>query len=95
MYDELILTNNTTENRFEITLKGQKAFISYRKIGNTFLLIHTEVPNALQDQGIAAALVEKTFKYLEENHLKMRPYCTYVQFYLKKHPEWTRIMDRQ
>jgi predicted GNAT family acetyltransferase len=94
MYDELELVNNTANHRFEITVEGQRANINYRQIGDVYLLVHTEVPDALQGHGIAAALVEKTFNYLEENHLKMRPYCAYIQSYLKDHPEWKRLIDK-
>jgi len=52
------------------------------------------VPKALQGQGIATAMVEKTFKYLEANNLKMRPYCEYIRFYLKQHPEWERLVAK-
>ena len=95
MYDELTLINNTAKDCFELTVGSQRAFINYRKIGSTYLLIHTEVPEALRGNGIATALVEKAFVYLKENQLKMRPYCAYIQYYLKKHPEWTRLIDKQ
>ncbi|WP_461451057.1 GNAT family N-acetyltransferase [Mucilaginibacter sp.] len=80
---------------FYMIVEGQHAFIDYRKVDNTYSLIHTEVPEALQGRGIASALVEKTFKYLEENNFKMRPYCAYIQAYLKKKPEWKRLIDKQ
>jgi uncharacterized protein len=94
MYDELLLANNQAIHSFEMIVNGQRAFIDYKQRGDTYYLIHTEVPKALQGQGIAAALVERTFKYLEENHLKMRPYCEYIQAYLKRHPEWERLVAK-
>ena len=94
MYNELPLINNETDHRFEMIVEGQRAFIDYRHAGNDYLLIHTEVPEALRNKGIAAALVEKTFQYLEENHLKMRPFCAYIQAYLKSHPEWKRLINK-
>jgi len=94
MYSDLPLTNNTADHCFEMTVERQRAFINYTQIGDTYLLVHTEVPEALQGRGIAAALVEKTFNYLEVNCLKMRPYCAYIQSYLKNHPEWKRLIDK-
>ena len=94
MYNELPLINNETEHRFEMIVDGQRAFIDYRHAGNDYLLIHTEVPETLRNKGIAATLVEKTFNYLEENHLKMRPFCAYIQAYLKKHPDWKRLINK-
>ncbi|WP_419788881.1 GNAT family N-acetyltransferase [Mucilaginibacter sp. E4BP6] len=94
MYNELPLVNNETDHSFEMIVDGQRAFIDYRRTGDTFLLIHTEVPEVLRNRGIAKILVEKTFKYLEENHLKMRPFCTYIQSYLKNNPDWKRLIDK-
>jgi len=93
MYNELPLVNNEANHSFEMIVEGQRAFIDYKHIGDTYLLIHTEVPEALRNRGIAKILVEKTFKYLEESHLKMRPFCPYVQAYLKSNPDWKRLID--
>jgi len=94
MYSELPLVNNEASHHFEMIIEGQHAFIDYKRIGDTYLLIHTEVPEALRNRGIAKILVEKTFKYLEENHLKMRPFCSYIQAYLKNNPDRKRLIDK-
>jgi predicted GNAT family acetyltransferase len=94
MYKELPLINNESNHSFEMIVDGQRAFIDYRRTGDTFLLIHTEVPEVLRNKGIAKILVEETFKYLEENHLKMRPFCAYIQSYLKNNPDWKRLIDK-
>jgi len=93
-YDDLPLVNNESTHSFELFVEGQRAFIDYKQRGDTYYLIHTEVPKALQGKGIATAMVEKTFKYLEANNLKMRPYCEYIRFYLKQHPEWERLVAK-
>lgn len=87
MYNQLSVVNNQANHSFEMMVDGQRAFINYRQNGNVFLLIHTEVPEALQRKGIATALVEKTFTYIEENGFKMMPYCAFIQAYLKRHPD--------
>jgi len=95
MYDQLPLVNNQATQCFEMLIDGERAFIDYKKRGETYLLVHTEVPKDLRGQGIAAILVEKIFRYLEAKNLKMIPYCAYVQAYLKKHPEWHRLIAEQ
>lgn len=86
------LINNENESQFEINVDGQIAFISYINKDKVYYLVHTEVPEDLQGHGVAASLVEKTFKFLEHNGYKMEPFCPYVQSYLKRYPEWERLV---
>jgi hypothetical protein len=90
--EDYSLINNEAENRFQFDINGAIALINYVKRDNVYYLIHTEVPEALQGRGIAGILVDKTLKHLEEGGYKMIPYCPYVQSYLKRHPEWQRLV---
>lgn len=47
----------------------------------------------MEEQGIGSSLVQKTFEYLEANKLRMVPRCAFVMTYLKRHPEWNRLLD--
>ncbi|HEX8377592.1 MAG TPA: GNAT family N-acetyltransferase [Pedobacter sp.] len=91
-YEDIPLIYNEEAASFEFFIEGHRCFIDCKKKGNTIYLIHTEVPESLEGKGVAAALVEKTFQYLEENHLKMVPSCSYVLLYLKRHPEWNKLL---
>ncbi|MFD2145051.1 GNAT family N-acetyltransferase [Mucilaginibacter antarcticus] len=91
MFEDIALNNNTAIHNFEIFVDGHRAFIDYKIKEDKYYLVHTEVPPVLEGRGVAAALVEKTFKYLEANGFKMLPYCTYIQAYLKRHAEWERL----
>lgn len=91
-YTDLPLVNNTAIHNFEMFVNGHRAFIDYQLRGDKMFLIHTEVPVELEGQGVAPALVEKVFKYLEEHQLKMVPYCAYIKAFLKRHPEWERLV---
>lgn len=91
-YEDIALINNEDIHNFELTVDGHQAFIDYKQKGNKVYLIHTEVPAELKGKGVAEAIVEKTFQYLEERDLKLVPLCTYVGIYLKRHPEWNRLL---
>ncbi len=84
---------NETQHRFEWHLNGQVGFIDYKKIGNRFSLLHTEIPPACRNRGEGTAFVEQTLRYIKENHFNIIVLCTFVQAYLKKHPEWTDLID--
>lgn len=94
-YSALELKDNQKEGRFEMNVDGQPAFIQYRLHNNTISLLHTEVPIALEGQGVGAAVVQKAFEYIQQNDLKMFPQCSFVSTYLKRHPEWNKLLDKK
>lgn len=91
-YDNIELINNEAIHNFELVVDGHRSFIDYKVKDNKIYLIHTEVPVELEGRGVAAALVKKAFKYIEKKGLKLVPLCAYVQFFLKRHPEWNRLV---
>ncbi|MBD1362301.1 N-acetyltransferase [Mucilaginibacter sp. ZT4R22] len=91
-YDDIELINNEAIHNFELFVDGQRAFIDYKTKDNKIYLIHTEVPKELQGRGVAEAIVEKAFHYIEAHKLVLIPLCSYVQVFLRKHPEWDRLL---
>lgn len=92
MYENIQLHNNTDIHNFEMFVDGHRAFIDYKLRDGVYFLIHTEVPIELEGHGVAAALVEKVFKYFDNNGYKVVPYCAYIKAYLKRHPDWNRLI---
>ena len=91
-YENIPLIFNEDDQRFEFSSEGQLSFIDFKKINDKIYLIHTEVPQELEGKGIAAAMVEKTLKHIEEHQWKLIPSCSYVQAFVKRHPEWNRLL---
>ena len=91
-YPDIELINNAPIHNFELFVEGHRAFIDYKMKDDKVYLIHTEVPGELQGKGVAEALVEKTFNYIEEHKLKLVPLCKYVRAFLQRHPEWNRLL---
>jgi predicted GNAT family acetyltransferase len=52
------------------------------------------VPPILEGKGVATAIIEKTLNYIEQNNLRLIPLCPMVVAYIKRHPEWKRIVDQ-
>lgn len=88
----LPLFKNEDVNRFELTVDGHVAFIEYEEEEKIIKLIHTESPEALACRGAATALIEKTLVYLEQNTHQLIPLCPLVFAYVKRHPEWKRLV---
>jgi predicted GNAT family acetyltransferase len=91
-YNDIGFVNNEAVHNFELVVDGHRSFIDYKIKDNKIYLIHTEVPAELEGRGVAAALVEKALTYIEQKGLKLVPLCAYVQFFLKRHSEWNRIV---
>ena len=81
------VTHNAAATRFEARPGGHLALCSYRREGDVLVLHHTEVPAALSGQGVAAALVKATLAWAREQGLQVRPSCSYVAAYMRRHPE--------
>lgn len=94
-FDNIPLVKNEDKKRFEIEVNGYFAFIDYKENSRQIALIHTESPNELAGTGAAAAVVEKTLMYIEESGKKLLPYCPYVFAFIKKNPEWKRLVDER
>ncbi len=92
-YVNLQLVKNEKENRFEMIVDGSTAIIEYKEFPGKIALVHTEVPPAIEGKGVATAIVEKALNYIEQNNLKLIPLCPVVAAYVKRHPEWNRIVD--
>jgi uncharacterized protein len=54
---ELMVTRNSSVNRFEVTIKGHLAKVDSRMSGNRMIITHTEVPDTFRGKGIAEQLV--------------------------------------
>ena len=89
------LFKNETDHQYEITIDGSKAFITYRENPAMITLLHTEVEPALQGNGASTAVIEKTLDAIEQSGKKLNPLCPLVVAYIKRHPEWKRIVTEQ
>lgn len=74
-------------------IDGYLAFINFGEVGHQIALVHTEADPKLSGTGAATALVEKTLQWIEENGYSLLPFCPYVAAFIKRHPEWKRIVD--
>ncbi len=76
--------------RFELTKNGETAFVEYNQDDNTFTILHTIVPKALEGQGIAGKLVQTSFDYAVAKQLKPAATCWFANVWLQRHPGYTQ-----
>jgi predicted GNAT family acetyltransferase len=80
------VTHRPAAQRFEASVGGRLAVCAYRRSGSVVHFTHTEVPAALQGRGIAAALVQAALAWARAEGLQVRPACSYVAAYMRRHP---------
>jgi uncharacterized protein len=79
--------------RFVAELGGALALADYQLQGGVMHIIHTEVPPALQGLGIAAQVVAVALAHARAEGLRVRPVCSYVAAYMKRHPETQDLLE--
>ncbi len=79
--------HNADEQRFEARVQGWLCRCDYRMHDGVMHLVHTEVPPLLEGRGIAAQLVKAALDHAQAQGLKIKPRCSYVSVYLRRHPE--------
>ena len=86
------VVNNTADYQFEVVSGALTSKLEYRMGKDRIALIHTEVPDELQGQGIGSDLVKTALQFAKDKDLKVLPYCPFVAAYIKRHPEWQDIV---
>ncbi len=84
---DTLVSHRPEASRFEVDVPGGPALCVYRRQVDVLLLTHTEVPPALEGRGIAAALVKAALDWARAEGLRVRPLCSYVVTYMRRHPE--------
>lgn len=89
------IVNNTMNSRFEMEINGDFAFVEYRFYKDDIALMHTFVPEPERNKGFAAALAKFSLEYVKDQKLKLLLYCPTIAKYIKLHPEYEILVDKQ
>jgi len=84
--------DNVSDNRFEMAVDGQTAFLTYRRNGGVIVLNHAEVPRALEGRGVGSDLVRATLDAVRAEGLKVVPRCSFVAAFIRRHPEYADLL---
>jgi predicted GNAT family acetyltransferase len=80
--------HNAANQRFEMDLDGQLSVLEYTFKNHRLFLMHTEVPSALQNQGLGTKLAHAALEYARQNDLAVVATCPFVKEYVGGHPEY-------
>jgi len=88
------VTHDPARQRFEAIVDGQLCVADYQLRGNVLWMTHTGVPPAVGGRGIAAELVRVALAWADAQGFKVEPACSYVEVYMRRHPETQRLLAR-
>lgn len=92
----MFIQHNPAKHRYEAidgdggTVAG---FAAYRGRPGSRAFTHTEVSDAYAGQGVASELARFAVEDVRSAGLRLVPYCPYIARWLKKHPEYSGIVD--
>jgi len=89
----LDIRHNLASSRFEAAVEGGLAECVYRLQGEVMNIVRTEVPPASKGRGIASALVRCTLDYARARGHNVRPSCSYVRAYMRRHPDTLDLLE--
>ena len=82
------ISRNEAAHRFEAAFGKKIAKIDYAQSNGRLNLLHTEVPNEYQGQGIGSDLARAALEYARGEKLEVIPTCPFVATYIRRHPEY-------
>jgi uncharacterized protein len=88
------ITDNTSQQRFELIEDGKLAYADYRINGNVMTIPYVEADPALRGRGAAGRLMQEVLELARARDLKVRPLCGYAASYIQRHPEFQPLVDR-
>ncbi len=81
------VVDRADEGRFLLEVDGQVAELVYRVEGSYLVLIHTEVPEALEGRGLGGRLVRAALDRSIGDGLTVVPLCPFARRWLERHPD--------
>ncbi len=90
---DLDIHHDATAGRFTAEVDSHACEADYQLRDGVMHLVHTAVPRALQGRGIAAALVQAALAEARRQGWRVRPVCSYVQTYMRRHPDTQDLLE--
>ena len=82
------------DNRFFVETQGNTAEVEYSISDDLLIIHHTEVPSAIENQGIASSLLTTVARYAKENNLLIKAKCRFAKDYMERKEEFMGLLAK-
>lgn len=89
------VTRNEEKEQWEAHAGGETGVLTYSEQDGRLFLLHTEVPEAMEGQGIASRLVRTALDYAREKGEKVVPFCPFARSYIQRHQEYAELLAEE
>jgi predicted GNAT family acetyltransferase len=91
---ELTITDVERKHRYEATTSdGQVAgFVTYRATEAGLVLVHTEVDDSVEGQGIGSTLARAVLDDVREKGLRVIAECPFIKRWIEAHPDYEDLL---
>ncbi|KAD4059618.1 hypothetical protein GD627_00450 [Arthrobacter yangruifuii] len=87
---DIRISRNEGLGRYELRLDGALVGIAeYEEDSDSVALTHTEMESDYRHQGYSSRLAKYAVEDIVSGGGRIKPYCSYMAAYLKKHPEYS------
>lgn len=90
----IVIEHDKKNHQFISEVEEKISHLKYTVLpdGKTLNYMSTYVPPELRGRQIAEQIVKFALDYAKENNYKIIPSCSYVDMYVKRHPEYNEIV---
>jgi uncharacterized protein len=88
--------DNPDQRQFEAYVDGELAgFSAYELTDGGIMIMHTEVDDAFEGQGVGSAMVRQVLDLIRaDGELKVTVLCPFVNAWLRRHPDYQELTRR-
>lgn len=89
----MTVQDNPAKRRYEAIVDGEVAgYVSYQEQEGELVLIHTEVAEEFEGQGIGSRLAGGTLDDIRARSLRIVPLCPFIKSFIERHPDYSDLV---
>jgi predicted GNAT family acetyltransferase len=92
MTDTVKVDDRPDQNRYEIAIGDAIAYLDYRRRDDHVILVHTEVPEALRNQGLGSILAKHGLDEARRAGVDVIVKCPFITTWLRRHHQYDDIV---